>query len=57
MVTSGNIIPLGDSAKKLTRTHGLDKGHAAEEFYKLALECDLAEYEARSIRDRVKKAR
>ncbi len=57
MVTSGDIIPLGDYAKKQTRIHALDKSSAAEEFYKLALECGLQEYEARSIRDRVKKAR
>ena len=38
MVTSGDIIPLGDTAKRLTRDHHLDKHAAAEEFYKLALE-------------------
>ena len=57
MVTSGDIIPLGDTAKRLTRDHHLDKDHAAEEFYKLALEHRMVDYEARSIRDRVKKAR
>jgi|SRR5581483_558758 len=56
-VTSGDIIPLGDEAKKLVRKHGLESNNAAEEFYKLALECGLQEYEARSIRDRVKKAK
>lgn len=54
-VTSGDIIPLGDTAKKLARKYGLDSGHAAEEFYKLALEHGMQEYEARAIRDRVKK--
>ena len=43
MVTSGDIIPLGDHAKKLMRLHHLDKGRAAEEFYKLALDCGLEE--------------
>jgi hypothetical protein len=57
MVTSGDIIPLGDTAKKLTRKYGLANNEAAEEFYKLALEYGLQEYEARSIRDRVKKSR
>lgn len=57
MVTSGDIIPLGDTAKRLTRTQNLERGQAAEDFYKLALECGLKEYEARLIRNRVKKAR
>lgn len=57
MVTSGDIIPLGDRARKEARAAALDYGRAAEEFYKLALECGLEEYEARSIRDRVKKAK
>jgi hypothetical protein len=56
-VTSGDIIPLGEYAKQQTRAHGLDGGRAAEEFYKLALECGLDEYEARSIRHAVKTAR
>jgi hypothetical protein len=55
-VTSGDIVPLGDYAKQLTRSRGLDKGKA-DEFYKLALDCGLDEGEARSIRDAVKKAR
>ena len=57
MVTSGDIIPLGEHAKGQTRDHALDRGSTAEEFYKLALECGLQEHEARSIRDRVKKSR
>jgi hypothetical protein len=57
MVTSGDIIPLGDLAKRLMQTHGLQSGKAAEEFYKLALECGLQEGEARSIRYRVHRAR
>lgn len=57
MVTSGDIIPLGDTAKRLTRDYNLDKHEAAEEFYKLALEHGMVDYEARSIRDRVKKSR
>jgi hypothetical protein len=56
-VTSGDIIPLGDCAKRLMRAHGLDSGKAAEEFYKLAFECGMEEYEAKMIRDKVKRAR
>jgi hypothetical protein len=55
MVTSGDIIPLGEYAKKQVRTYTLKS--SAEDFYKLALECGLEEYEARSIRDSVKKVR
>src|SRR5437588_2778796 len=50
-VTSGDIIPLGDHAKQQARRHSLDAGKAAEEFYKLALECGLGMYDARAIRD------
>lgn len=56
-ITSSDIIPLGAFARKLTRANRLDGGDAAEEFFKLALECGLELYEARSIRDAVKKAR
>jgi hypothetical protein len=56
-VTSGDIIPLGDCAKQQVRSHGLDPARAAEEFYKLALECGLNAGEARSIRDAVKTVR
>jgi hypothetical protein len=57
MVTSGDIIPLGNHAKKLMRSYQLDRGPTAEEFYKLALDSGLREYQARSIRDSVMKAR
>jgi hypothetical protein len=57
MVTSGDIIPLGNTAKKLFRASGLDRSAAAEEFYKLALEHGLQESEARSIRDSVMKVK
>lgn len=32
-VTSGDIVPLGNYAKRQTRSHGLDGGEAAEEFF------------------------
>lgn len=55
-LTSGDILPLGESARRLTRTHRLDAKAAAEEFYKLALECGLDATDARSVRDAVRKA-
>lgn len=54
-VTSGDIIPLGDYARQQARLHSLDAGRAAEEFYKLALDCGLDASAARSIRDAVKR--
>jgi hypothetical protein len=38
-------------ARNRIRAHGLDRLRAAEEFYKLALECDLPEWDARSVRE------
>jgi len=38
-------------ARNQIRAHGLDRRRAAEEFYKLALECDLPEWDARSVRE------
>jgi hypothetical protein len=48
---------LADFARKLTREHQLEPHRAAEEFYKLALDCGLDTHDARSVRDRVKKTR
>lgn len=56
MVTSGDIRPLGDLAKRMTREFNLDRDCAAEEFYKLVLEQGMASCEARSIRDRIKRS-
>lgn len=56
-VTSSDIVPLGAFARKLTRENHLDVGEAAEEFFKLALECDLELHEARVIRDSARQAR
>lgn len=44
-------------ARAEVRTRGLDAREASEEFYKLALECDLDEAYARSIRDASRSAR
>lgn len=57
LVRSGDIIPLGDFARRQVRQNRLDVNSAAEEFYKLALECGLSPLNAWSIRDGVKKAR
>lgn len=51
-VDEGNLPSL---ARKLVRKYGLDSRVAAEEFYKLCLECDLAEEESRSVRDSVRR--
>lgn len=56
-VTSGDILPLGQYAKQLTRENALDPQDAAEEFFKLAIESDLDESDARCIYDRVRKGR
>jgi len=56
-VTSSDIIPLGAFGRQMARANRLDAGDAAEEFFKLALDCGLELYEARSIRDSVKMAR
>ena len=55
--TSGDSITVGDFARQLTRSHGLEAGGAAEEFYKLALDCGLDADDARSVRDAVKRLR
>jgi len=46
---------LASSHGNWTRENRLDAGETAEEFFKLALECDLALHESRSIRDSVKR--
>ena len=37
-VTSGDIVPIGKLARRLVRERGLEKHHAAEEFFKLGLD-------------------
>lgn len=49
MVTSSDIVPLGNLARKLARDHGLAKHHASEEFFKLALELGVGMMAASSI--------
>jgi len=55
--TSGDAITVADFARQLTREHRLDGPHAAEEFYKLALDCGLDADDARTVRDTVQKVR
>jgi hypothetical protein len=40
---------------QLIRSHGLSGPQAAEEFYKLALDCGLDADDARTVRDTVQK--
>ncbi len=56
-VTSGDIEPLRKLARQLVRVHGLNAKNAAEEIFKLGLECGLHASEARFIRDAVKPVR
>lgn len=55
--TSGDSLTVADFARQLTRAHRLNPGQAAEEFYKLALDCGLDADDARTIRDTVQKVR
>jgi hypothetical protein len=56
-VTSGDVIQLGRRARELARSYGPDPSRAAEEFYKLALDCGIWVPYAKSVRDAVKQAR
>jgi hypothetical protein len=55
--TSGDAITVADFARDLTRSHGLQPHNAAEEFFKLALDCGLDPEDARTVRDSVKRVR
>lgn len=56
-VTSGDIQPLSQLARELTRRHRLEPRKAAEEFFRLALEHGLSPGQARPIRDSVQAVR
>lgn len=56
-VTSGDVVPLGKFARQQARAARLKPHEASEEFYKLALDCDLSEDYSRHIRDAVKSLR
>ncbi|NJS13619.1 MAG: hypothetical protein HC788_02145 [Sphingopyxis sp.] len=53
MVTSGDIVPLGQKARQLARSHSLERTAAAEEFYKLCLDLGLSPNQSASIRTSV----
>ena len=53
----GDYQPTCKIARKLTREHGLEKKHAAEEFLKLCLDMELGVDVARSVRSAVMKVR
>lgn len=54
-ITSGDIVVFGKFAREQTKAHNLNHSNSAEEFYKLSLEFEFEEYEARFIRDYVKR--
>lgn len=56
-LTSGDIIPLGDFARQPARSFSASPGSEAEEFYKLALECDIWPSYAEMIMKSVKQAK
>jgi hypothetical protein len=53
MVTSGDIVPLGQKARQLARSHGLERSAVAEEFFKLCLDLGLSPGQSASIRTSV----
>lgn len=55
-VTSSDVIPLGKTARQLTKNAGLDRKKSAEEFFRLALELDLGAGTGLSIRNQVMRA-
>ena len=56
-VTSSDIVPIGKTARDLTRKNHLDKHTAPGEFFKLCLDMGLSLYTAQSVMESVKKAR
>ena len=56
-VTSGDVLPLGEVARKCVKRHGWEPRDAAEQFFLLALDLGLHASDARTIRDRVMKMR
>lgn len=56
-VTSGDVVPIGKTARELTRRHRLDRSDAPEEFFKLSLDLGLSLSVAESVMRSVKQAR
>jgi hypothetical protein len=50
MVTSSDVVPLGRKARRLAKSLGLRPATARDEFFKLALDCDVDILAATSIR-------
>lgn len=55
-VTSSDVVPLGHKARRLARSLGLRPNDAREEFFKLALDCEVDVGSATSIRESAGKA-
>ena len=56
-VTSSDIVPIGKCARGLARRYGLDRKHAAAEFFKLCLDMGLERDTAFSVRRAVMQLR
>jgi hypothetical protein len=56
-ITSGDTPTLVNYAKQQTKAQGLEPKKAAEEFYKLALDCGLDTYYADAVQKSVQKMR
>ncbi|WP_300528046.1 hypothetical protein [Maricaulis sp.] len=56
-ITSSDISTLSTTARKLFRASSLDRRFAAEEFFKLAIECGVPLHYAPIIRDAIMRAR
>ncbi len=55
LITSGDILPIENYARTLTKEFDLERDYAAEEFFKLSLDIGLDVYYAKGVRDSVKK--
>lgn len=56
-VTSGDIVPLGTTARQLAHSHRLEPKTAADEFYKLCIDLGLSPNVANSIRASLQRLR
>lgn len=55
-ITSGDVLPLAKWAKQATTRYGLEPDKAAEEFFKLSIECGINSSYAATISHKVKTA-
>jgi hypothetical protein len=56
-VSGSDALDLAKDARNEVRKHGLAPFEACEEYYKLALDCGIAEMWANTIRENLKKMR